>query len=489
MSLLPLTPSSGPSPIRFGTDGWRGVLGVDVTAATVAQVATAAAQELAATTPEGLNSQEVLIGFDHRFLAPELAEVAAAAVQGVHLLPLLATGPTPTPTMSWSVRQRQALGALVLTASHNPPQWLGIKIKGPFGGSVDSAFTARVERRLRAGSVVPLGSGPISRFDAWTPYLAALSQLVDCRRLGQRLQHLGWQVLVDPMHGTAAGGLPQLLGTPVVEMRSRRDPLFGGHAPEPLAPNLLELTQRMKAATATGQTVVGLAFDGDGDRLVAVDERGAFCSTQLLIPLLIDHLSRDTTRPGVVVKTVSGSDLMTTVARDHGRQVVETAVGFKHIAALMCQEAVLLGGEESGGVGFGHHLPERDGLLAALLVLEALVTAEQPLGECLAALQQRSGLHLHYDRLDLHLGDLTARNRLLRLLEQQPPHTVAGETVTEVSHRDGDGIKLRLGQGLGHWLMLRFSGTEPLLRLYCEAPSPEQVRSTLAWAEAFMQGA
>ncbi len=486
MSLLPLIHAAGP--IRFGTDGWRGVLGVDMTAATVSQVAAAAAQELAATAPEGLKSQEVLIGFDRRFLAPELAEVAAAAVQGCHLLPLLAAGPTPTPTMSWWVRHRQALGALVITASHNPPEWLGLKIKGPFGGSVDSGFTARVERRLRAGSVVSPGHGPIPRLDAWTPYLEALSQLVDCRMVGQRLQEMGLRVLVDAMHGAAAGGLPRLLaGIPVGELRSERDPLFGGHAPEPLAPNLRGLTTRIKMLAAGEMTMVGLAFDGDGDRLAAVDETGAFCSTQQLIPLLIDHLGRDSTRPGVVVKTVSGSDLMTTVAESHGRRVVETAVGFKHITAMMRQEAVLLGGEESGGVGFGHHMPERDGLLAALLVLEALVTAEQPLGQCLAALQQRSGLQLHYDRLDLHLRDLTTRNRLLRALEQQPPQTVAGKPVTDVSHRDG--IKLRLGKGLGHWLMLRFSGTEPLLRLYCEAPTLEQVRTTLAWAEAFVQDA
>ena len=483
MSLLPLLQSAGA--IRFGTDGWRGVLGVDVTATTVLQVAAAAAQELAATAPEGLNSQEVLIGFDRRFLAPELAELAAAAVQGCHLLPLLATAPTPTPTMSWAVGQRRALGALVVTASHNPPEWLGIKIKGPFGGSVESGFTERVERRLRAGSVIPPGAGPVRRFDAWTPYLDALAQRVDCRMLRQRLQRLGWRVLVDPMHGAAAGGLPRLLGDGVVEIRSGRDPLFGGHAPEPLAPNLQELTHRIKDAAGAGHTVLGLAFDGDGDRLAAVDETGAFCSTQLLIPLLIDHLGRDSSRAGVVVKTVSGSDLMTTVAKDRGRRVVETAVGFKHIAALMRQEAVLLGGEESGGVGFGHHIPERDGLLAALLVLDALVTAEQPLRQRLAALQRRSGLQLHYDRLDLRLADPGHRHRLLAFL-QQPPQTIAGEPVTDVNHQDG--IKLRLGKDPGHWLMLRFSGTEPLLRLYCEAPTLEQVRATLAWAEAFVQG-
>ena len=483
--MSPLPVKHIPGPIGFGTDGWRGVLGVDVTSATVLQVASVAAQELAAAAPQGLDSREVLIGFDRRFMAAELAELAAAAVQGCNLLPLLATDPTPTPTMSWSVRQRRALGALVVTASHNPPEWLGIKIKGPFGGSVDSAFTRRVERRLRAGSVVPPGHGPVSRFDAWTPYLEGLSQLVDCRMLAQRLKDMDLRVLVDSMHGAAAGGLRRLLGPSTGEIRGDRDPLFGGHGPEPLASNLGDLTHRIKDVRILEKTVVGLAFDGDGDRLAAVDETGAFCSTQQLIPLLIDHLGRDGARPGVVVKTVSGSDLMTIVAEEHGRRVVETPVGFKHIAAVMGREAVLLGGEESGGVGFGHHIPERDGLLAALLVLEALVTAGQPLGQCLAALLQRSGRQFHYDRLDLHLGDSATRNRLLAVLQQQPPQTIAGEPVTEVNRRDG--IKLRLGKDLGHWLMLRFSGTEPLLRLYCEAPTSEQAHANLAWAKAFVQ--
>ncbi len=484
MSLLPLIPPCGT--IRFGTDGWRGVLGLDVTTTTVLQVASAAAQELAATAPWDLKSREVVIGFDCRFLAPELGEVAAAAVQGCHLVPVLTADPTPTPVVSWAVRHRQAMGALVITASHNPPEWLGLKIKDSLGSSVDSQFTARVERRLDSGSVIPPGPGPISRFDAWGPYLKKLSQRVDYQGLKQGLQRLGWKVLVDPMHGAAAGGLPRLLGPQVVEIRSQRDPLFGGGAPEPLACNLTELISMVKGARAAGQTVVGLAFDGDGDRLAAVDETGAFCSTQQLIPLLIDHLSPSTTEPGVVVKTVSGSDLMSAVAAEHNRQVVETAVGFKHIAALMGQKPVLLGGEESGGVGFGCHMPERDGLFAALLVLEALVNAGQPLGQRVASLQQRSGLALHYDRLDLHLKDPSTRNRLMAALAQEPPQTIAGQPVVDVNCRDG--IKLRLGNGLGHWLMLRFSGTEPLLRLYCEAPSLEKVQDTLNWAKGFVQG-
>jgi phosphomannomutase len=219
-------------------------------------------------------------------------------------------------------------------------------------------------------------------------------------------------------------------------------------------------------------------FDGDVDRIAAVDESGRFCSTQLLMPLLIDHLAGARGLPGSVVKTVSGSDLMRLVAEDHGRDVIELPVGFKYIAAEMLAGEVLVGGEESGGVGFGMHLPERDALFAALLVLEALVEGGQALGARLDALKQRHGGASHYDRLDLRLADMEARRRLEGLLAEEPPTEVAGLPVQEVISTDG--VKLRLGPS--HWLMLRFSGTEPLLRLYCEGPDPQRVASVLGWA-------
>ena len=230
---------------------------------------------------------------------------------------------------------------------------------------------------------------------------------------------------------------------------------------------------------------MGLVFDGDGDRIAAVDEHGRFCSTQLLMPLLIDHLARARQLPGAVVKTVSGSDLMRLVAEGQGREVLELAVGFKYIAAEMLSGDVLIGGEESGGVGFGMHLPERDALFAAMLVLEALVEGGLPLGARIDALQERHGGASHYDRLDLRLADMEARRRLEALLAEAPPQEVAGVAVQEVISTDG--IKLRMGPS--HWLMLRFSGTEPLLRLYCEAPDAERVHAVLNWAKRFAEAA
>ena len=480
------------APIKFGTDGWRGILGVDITVERLLPVAAAAAQELAHRAPAGLNSRTVVIGYDRRFLAPELAEAIAAAVRGCDLEPLLTDSAVPTPACSWAVVERSALGALVITASHNPPEWLGLKIKGTFGGSVEGDFTAAVEQRLAAGGITPPVQGVTAHFDGRGEHLEGLRRKLDLSSLRRGLEGMGLQVIVDPMHGSAAGCVRELLGEDssyenssnenslVREIRSQRDPLFGGAPPEPLAPYLGELIAAVKAATAAGKPAVGLVFDGDGDRIAAVDEQGRFCSTQQLMPLLIDHLARARQLQGSVVKTVSGSDLMRLVAEDLGRTVLELPVGFKYIAAEMLAGEVLIGGEESGGVGFGMHLPERDALFAALLVLEALVEGGQPLGARIHALQQRYGGASHYDRLDLRLADMDCRRRLETLLAEEPPQEVAGAPVQEVIRTDG--VKLRLGPS--HWLMLRFSGTEPLLRLYCEGPDAARVAAVLAWARA-----
>ena len=482
---LPLSPA----PIKFGTDGWRGVLGVDITVERLLPVAAAAAQELAHRAPSNLDSRIVVIGYDRRFLAPELAEAIASSVRGCELEPLLTETSVPTPACSWAVVQRKALGALVITASHNPPEWLGLKIKGPFGGSVEGDFTSAVEKRLAAGGITAPIRDEVTRFDGRGEHLDGLRDKFDLNALINGLKAMNLKVIVDPMHGSAAGCVPELFGTEaagwVEEIRSERDPLFGGHPPEPLAPYLEELIGAVKSSTASGTPAVGLVFDGDGDRIAAVDESGRFCSTQLLMPLLIDHLGRARNLPGTVVKTVSGSDLMRRIAEGQGRDVLELAVGFKYIASEMLTGQVLIGGEESGGVGFGMHLPERDALFAALLVLEALVEGGKPLGARLDTLQYQHGGASHYDRLDLRLADMEARRRLEVLLADSPPKEVAGTAVQKVITTDG--IKLRMGES--HWLMLRFSGTEPLLRLYCEAPDAERVGAVLAWAKQFAEAA
>jgi len=476
----PLPLNAGP--IHFGTDGWRGLLGVDFTLERLLLVVGAACNELAYRAPLGLNSRIVVIGYDRRFLAEELAEAITSVVRGCGLEPLLTQTSVPTPACSWAVVQHQALGALVLTASHNPPEWLGLKIKDPLGGSVQGDFTEAVEKRLLGGGIISPIEGAIRRFDGRKEHLQGLREKSDIPALLNGLRSMGLKVIIDPMHGSAAGCMKELFGNVennlFEEIRTERDPFFGGNPPEPLEPYLQQLITAVKKSNEEGKLAVGLVFDGDGDRLAAIDERGRFCSTQLLMPLLIDHLARSRKLPGCVVKTVSGSDLMRLVAEDLGRQVIELPVGFKYIAEEMLSRPVLIGGEESGGIGFGCHLPERDALFACLLLLEALTECGQPLGERLDDLQKRFGSS-NYERIDLQLNNLDERQRLEAFLKASPPSMVAGLPVKALTTTDG--VKLRLNNM--HWLMFRFSGTEPLLRIYCEAPTKEKVHQTLSWAK------
>jgi len=466
--------------ISFGTDGWRGILGVDFTLERLLKVAAASAQELANVKEKKNN--KIIIGYDRRFLAEEMAEAVASAVRGVDLEPLLASSSLPTPSCSWGIVQENALGGLVITASHNPSEWLGLKIKGPFGGSVDSSFTDSVQKRLEAGGIsIPI-EGSTERIDLREQHLLGLSQKFDIPLISDGLRKLGVKIFVDPMHGSAAGCMTELFGSDghglIFEIRTKRDPCFGGHPPEPMKAYLTQLIKKVQDSCLDGQLSIGLVFDGDGDRIAAIDEKGRYCNTQLLMPVLIDHLARVKNMPGCVVKTVSGSDLMRLVAEDLGREVLEKPVGFKYIAEEMLSREVLIGGEESGGVGFGHHLPERDALFTALLLLESIVSDSKCLGEKINSLHALFG-NSCFDRIDLILKDMEMRRNLENFLKNETPSLIGDKSVLEVIATDG--IKLVLDKS--HWLMFRFSGTEPLLRIYCEAPSSAEVTSTLYYAK------
>tara|TARA_Y100001968_G_scaffold105512_1_gene95417 strand:+ start:2133 stop:3596 length:1464 start_codon:yes stop_codon:yes gene_type:complete len=475
-----------PLPVSFGTDGWRGVLGVDFTLERLLNVAIASAQELCYRAPAELDSRKIIIGYDRRFLASEMAEAVAAAVRGCDLEPLLADSPVPTPACSWAVVNNYALGALVVTASHNPPEWLGLKIKGPLGGSVEADFTKAVETRLSAGGVTIPREGLTDRFDCRNEHINGLRKQFDISAIIRGLKEIGLKLIIDPMHGSAAGCIGDLFGEEgkdglITEIHSEQDPLFGGNPPEPLAKYTNQLIEMVKASGKSGKPALGLVFDGDGDRIAAIAERGRYCSTQLLMPLLIDHLARVNKSPGCVIKTVSGCDLMRLVAESHGREVLELPVGFKYIAKEMLVRDVLIGGEESGGIGFGSHIPERDALFTSLVLLEAIAKAKKPLGEKLNELQQRFG-QIYFDRIDVFLENMEVRQKFENCFKSSPPQAVLDKPIREVISIDG--IKLRLGDK--HWLMFRFSGTEPLLRIYCEAPSKEEIRKTLDWAQEFL---
>jgi phosphomannomutase len=473
------------SPVKFGTDGWRGLIAADFTFAQLAQVAPVAAQVLGQIYGESARNQIIIVGYDRRFLSEEFAQVTADAVSAAGFDVLLANTYAPTPALSWAVKQSQALGALVITASHNPGAYSGLKVKGAFGGSVPPDVTQKIETLLAQEAPISSGvtPGTIQTFDPWPSYCQVLQSKVNIGRINQAIAQGRLTVFVDVMHGAAAGGLAQILGNSVRELHSDRDPLFGGGAPEPLPRYLAELFQTIKAYRTEAKAdslAVGLVFDGDGDRLAAVDGQGNFLSPQVLIPILIDHLAARRGFTGEVIKTISGSDLIPRVAALHNLSVYETPIGYKFIADRMLETGnVLLGGEESGGIGYGNHIPERDGLLSALYLLEAVAQSGQDLGNLYQQLQSQTAYPCFYNRNDLPLASMAVRSRLLAQLQTQPFTEIAGLAVVNCLSQDG--YKYRLANQ--SWLLIRFSGTEPVLRLYSEAASPEQVEQTLEWAK------
>lgn len=476
-------------PIKFGTDGWRGTIAADFTFARVAQVAPRAAQVLAKVYgPSTNNSRTVIVGYDRRFLAENFAETAAKAVQGAGFNVLLSETYAPTPAFSWYANAQKALGAIVLTASHNPAAYLGLKVKGAFGGSVPAEVTQQIEAQLDRPVPVASQPGTLENFNIWPSYCQMLRDKVDLSAITKAINDGKITVFADVMHGAAAGGLAQVLNLPIEELNSDRDPMFDGGAPEPLPRYLSQLFRLIRthqrqnpgkrSYPGGNRLSVGLVFDGDADRIAAVDSQGNFLSSQILIPILIQHLAKHHGFTGEVIKTVSGSDLIPRVAQLYNLPLFETPIGYKYIADRMLSTEVLIGGEESGGIGYGTHVPERDALLSALYTIEAIVKFGQDLSVLYGQLQAKADYHFVYDRIDLPLASMEVRQKLLDKLQKAPLTEIDGRTVLDCLTVDG--YKFRLADY--SWLLIRFSGTEPVLRLYCEAPTMQQVRSTLNWA-------
>ncbi len=469
------------NPIKFGTDGWRGVIAAEFTFERVALLAPLAAKILADDYGTPQRTGKVIVGYDRRFLAEEFAQVAAEAMQEAGFDVVLSQSYAPTPAFSWAAKQQNALGAIVLTASHNPAKYLGLKVKGAFGGSVSPEITQKIEALLPNPPVFDAQPGTLTHFDPWESYCHGLQQKVNIEAIREAITSGKLRVFADVMHGAAATGLERLLGCPIEEINSDRDPLFEGGAPEPLPRYLAKLFDAIKTATRQGDNGlrVGLVFDGDSDRIAAVDGQGNFLSSQVLIPILIDHLAKRKGFTGEIIKTVSGSDLIPRLAEIYNLSVYETPIGYKYIADRMLTSDTLIGGEESGGIGYGTHIPERDALLSALYVLEAVVESGEDLGQYYARLQNKTDFHNAYDRIDLPLANMEVRAKLVERLQQEPLTEIAGQKVLDCSTKDG--YKHRLADG--SWLLIRFSGTEPVLRLYCESLTNKQVHQTLNWAK------
>ncbi|NJO30903.1 MAG: phosphoglucomutase/phosphomannomutase family protein, partial [Richelia sp. SL_2_1] len=354
--------------IKFGTDGWRGVIGDEFTFERLALVAPVAAQVLLYTYGKMVGNRTIIVGHDRRFMAEDFAKFVAQTVMDAGFDVVLTDTFAPTPAFSWAAKDQNALGALVVTASHNPGKYLGLKVKSCFGGSVPSEVTKEIENLLTQSVSFNSPSGKLKTFDPWQSYTQGLEGKVNISKIRDAIANGKLTLFTDAMHGASAGGLAMLLGEQVQEINSDRDPLFEGGAPEPLPKYIskfIQLIKNHRQANPEGLSV-GLVFDGDCDRIAAVDGQGNFLSSQILIPILIDHLTQRRGFTGEIVKTVSGSDLIPLIAKLHNLSLYETPVGYKYIADRMLDAEVLLGGRRSGGIGYGSHIPERDALLSAL---------------------------------------------------------------------------------------------------------------------------
>jgi len=466
--------------IKFGTDGWRGIISEDYTFANVRLVAHSIADYILA---RGEAARGIVVGYDARFLSRRYAEDCAAVLAGRGVTVWLSDAILPTPALTWQVKDRQAAGGVMITASHNPGEYNGLKFKASYGGSASPEIIAGIEKyvqsREAAGQAYPKppAQPDVALFAPHEPYLDHIDAILDRKILAASKG----RILFDVMHGAAAGYASRLAarhGLDLVEIRGEYNPSFGGVNPEPIDKNLAALREAMAAHKAA----VGLATDGDGDRIGAIDADGRFINAHQIMALLTKYLVEKRGWTGGVAQTLTVSDLVKRVAAKYGLKLYETPVGFKYIANLMLSEDILIGGEESGGIGIKHYIPERDGVLLGFLLIEVVAAYGKTLGQLLDEMMAELG-HFYYGREDLHIDD-AQKTRLMAALVPTPPGALGA--LKPHGANCTDGCKLYVEGG---WVMFRASGTEPIVRVYAEAGSPAQLDTILSEAVKYARNA
>jgi phosphomannomutase len=461
--------------IKFGTDGWRGIIAEDFTFDNVRICAQAVANYL---LHNNTASQGLMVGYDTRFasegFAAAVAEVAAGNGIKVYLNPKAA----PTPVISYAIVAEQAAGGVIITASHNPNIWNGFKYKPDYGGSASDEVTAELESQIERISgtedikLLPLSDGLdqglIEYYDPEPVYLNHITGLVDL----DRIRGAGFKIAVDSMYGSGAGYFKGILSggsTEVVEINAERNPYFPGIQPEPIAPNLTRLSELICEINAD----VGLSTDGDADRIGPMDENGVFITPLQMFGLLALYLLEARGERGPIVKSITTTDMIYRLGEIFSVPVHETPVGFKYVGPMMMSEDALIGGEESGGFGFRGNVPERDGVLAGLYFLDFMVRMNKKPSELLEYLYQKVGPH-YYHRNDFHFP-AEKRETVVQRLNQSKPEQIDNIEVTGINTSDGYHFRLSNGS----WLLIRLSGTEPLLRIYAESKSMADVERLL----------
>ena len=456
--------------IKFGTDGWRGLIAEDFTFANARIVAQAIARYVVRCEDA---RKGVIIGYDHRFASDSIASSVAEVVSASGTPVFLTDKPCPTPAVSLLVRQRGAASGLMITASHNPYPWNGIKYKASYGSSALPSIVAQIEKELdtlQKASAPPLPprKNLIQPLEPRAPYLDALEKLVDW----QRLRNAKFRFVSDAMHGSAAGLLVELFrrnGIACDEIRGTRDPRFGGVNPEPIEPHIEALRQAVRG----GKYDAGFCADGDGDRIGAIDRNSTFINPHQIFALLVWHLAGTRNLPGDIAKTFSVTKLIDKLAAKFARKLHEVPIGFKYICELMLEQNILIGGEESGGIGTSLYLPERDATVSALLLAELMAWHGKSLGELLAVLTTEFGEY-HYGRVDLDLKPGQKEKAIAHFSNGKLSRVL---DFPVVRREDMDGIKVYLGE-VG-WVMVRASGTENLLRVYSETSETDTTRRVL----------
>lgn len=460
--------------IKFGTDGWRGIIADDFTFSNVRKVTRAIAAYLETAYNK---SRPVLIAYDTRFLADEFARTSGAVLADLGWNVKITVRDCPTPVIAYNAKHLNSAGALMFTASHNPAPYCGIKYIPDYAGPATPEITDTIVANIETASDELPGSNPsgtISTFDPKPDYLDFIYKLLDV----EKIRSANLKVKYDALYSTSRGYLDEVLqycGTQLESFHTWRDVLFGGGMPEPKGDQLVELVEAVKNDKAD----LGLATDGDSDRFGIVDELGNVLTPNTVLLVLARHLIKNKGKSGAIVRTVATTHLLDNFAAKYGLPIYETAVGFKYIGEKMRETTVLIGGEESGGLSVIGHIPEKDGVLADMLVAEAIAYEGKPLSQLVQEAIAEADGPLYNNRLDLHLTE-AHKNAVIQSYTQNPPSQVAGIRVKEVGRKDG--IKLYLAEG--SWILLRPSGTEPLVRVYIETNSPEKLGEIAKTMEA-----
>lgn len=459
--------------IKFGTDGWRDIIADNFTFANVRVVVQGIASFI---NSHQLGRRGVVIGYDNRFLSREFAEAACSVLVGNGIRAFMPDKPLPTPVTAYAVRLHKAGGAIMITASHNPPQYNGLKFIPEYAGPALPDITDEIEKEIRrvidGGRIYELSTleadelGLITKLDVDESYINHLQKLVNLKAITDQPP----TVVIDPMFGAGIGYLEQVLedaGYQIFSINNRRDPLFGGSMPEPTDQMLGDL----KAAVVQKSAVLGLALDGDADRFGVVDDQGNYWSPNRVLYLLLQHILRTRTLRGPVARTLATTHLLDRVAEANGLAVLETPVGFKYIGQCLREKGCIMGGEESGGMTILGHVPEKDGILAGLLVAEMVAMSGKTLTEIHQEFVNEYG-NMDSERLDVHYNEKD-REQVLASLKEYKPRQIAGTAVESISEREGKKIILENGS----WVLIRASGTEPVFRIYVEAPSLPNLRA------------